>query len=137
MKLTSDEIFYLNALNSITKANARDCVVQGNTIAFLIKKSEIGKAIGKSAFGVKKLRETLKLNVELLEFDEKPEEFIKKALYNIKVKEVKFSEKENKKTARVVLESGERRKILNNMGRVKRIKALAQRNYGIENIKIR
>jgi N utilization substance protein A len=137
MKLTSDDIFYLNALNSITKANARDCVIQGNTIAFLVKKSELGKAIGKNALGVKKLREKLKLSVELLEYAEGPEEFIKKALYNIKIKEISFSEKNGKKTANVLLESGERRKVLGNMSRVKRIKALAKRNYGIEDIKIR
>ncbi len=137
MKLTSDDIFYLNALNSITKANARDCVVQGKTIAFLVRKSELGKAIGKNASGVKRLRENLKLSVELLEYAKTPEEFIKKALYNIKIKEVNFSEKDGKKIASVLLESGEKRKILGNMSRVKRIKALAKRNYGIGDIKIR
>jgi N utilization substance protein A len=136
MRLTSKEIFYLNALDSASGANARDCVIQGKTISFLIKKKEIGKAIGKDANSVKKLREKLKLNVELLEYTEKPEEFIKKALYNIKVKEVSLSQKDSKKTATIALEPVEKRKLLNNIGRVKRIKALAMRNYNIADIKI-
>ena len=136
MRLTSNEIFYLNALNSASGANARDCVVQGNVIAFLIKKKELGKAIGKDASTVKKLRQQLKLNVELLEYAKDSKQFIKKALYNIKVKEVKFLAKGDKKIAIVVLESGEKRKLLNSMGRLKRIKALALRNYNIEDIKI-
>lgn len=136
MRLTSNEIFYLNALNSASGANARDCVVQGKVITFLIKKEEIGKAIGKNASSVKKLRETLKLNVELLEYATSAEQFIKKALYNIKVKEVKISQKESKKVASVVLQPGEKRKLLTNMSRVKRIKALALRNYNIGDIKI-
>ena len=136
MRLTSNEIFYLNALNNASGANARDCVVQGKSIAFLIKKKELGKAIGKGASAVKKLGETLKLNVELLEYTEKPEEFIKKALYNIKVKGISFSQKDNRKVATIALQPGEKRKLLSNIGRVKRIKALAIRNYNITEIKI-
>jgi len=136
MRLTSDEIFYLNALNSASGANARDCVVQGKVIAFLLKKKELGKAIGKDASAVKKLRQKLKLNVELLEYADGPEEFIKKALYNVKVKGVQVSEKNGKKLVSVSLEPGEKRALLNGMPRLKRIKALAQRNYSIDDIKI-
>ena len=136
MRLTSDDIFYLNALNSASGAIARDCIVQGKVISFLIKKKELGKAIGKDALAVKKLRQQLNLNVELLEYAEDAKEFIKKALYNIKVKEVKVFEKDEKKFASVYLEPGEKRGLLNSMGRLKRIKALAQRNYNIDDIKI-
>ncbi len=136
MRLTSDEIFYLNELNSASGANARDCVIEGNVITFLIRKRELGKAIGKDAEAVKKLRLKLKLNVELLEYADDEKEFIKKALYDVKIKEIKFVERNGKKIANVSLESGERRKILGQTGRLKRIKALAQRNYKVEDIKI-
>jgi len=136
MRLTSDDIFYLNALNTASGANARDCIVQGKVITFLIKKKELGKAIGKDAQAVKKLGEKLRLHVELLEYTENVEGFIKKALYNVKVKEVKVSEKEGKNFVTVALEPGEKRKMMTNMSRVKRIKALAKRNYSIEDIRI-
>jgi len=136
MRLTSDEIFYLNELNSASGANARDCVIGENVITFLVKKEELGKAIGKDAAAVKKLRLKLKLNVELLEYAEGGKEFIKKALYDVKIKEINFVERNGKKIANVSLESGERRKILGQTGRLKRIKALARRNYKVEDIKI-
>ena len=136
MRLTSDEIFYLNELNSASGANARDCVIEGNVITFLVRKKELGKAIGKDAEAVKKLRLKLKLNVELLEYAEEGKEIIKKALYDVKIKEIKFVERNDKKIANVSLESGERRKILGQTGRLKRIKALARRNYKVEDIKI-
>ena len=53
-----------------------------------------------------------------------------------KFKEINFVERNGKKIAKVSLESGERRKILGQTGRLKRIKALARRNYKIEDIKI-
>ena len=99
MRLTSDEIFYLNELNSASGANARDCVIEGNVITFLVRKKELGKAIGKDAEAVKKLRLKLKLNVELLEYAEEGKEFIKKALYDVKIKEIKFVERNGKKIA--------------------------------------
>ena len=136
MRLTSDEIFYLNELNSASGANARDCVIEGNVITFLVKKRELGKAIGKDAEAVKKLRLKLKLNVELLEYAEEGKDFIKKALYDVNIKEIRFAERNGKKIANVLLESGERRKILGQTGRLKRIKALARRNYKVEDIKI-
>ena len=136
MRLTSDEIFYLNELNNASGANARDCVIEGNVITFLVRKKELGKAIGKDAEAVKKLRLKLKLNVELLEYVGEGKEFIKKALYDVKIKEIKFVERNGKKIANVSLESGERRKILGQTGRLKRIKALARRNYKVEDIKI-
>ncbi len=137
MKLTSDDIFYLNALNSASGANGRDCVVQGNVVAFLVKKSELGRAIGKNALTVKKLRKTLRKNVEIFEYCDSPEEFIKNALYDVKVKEIKIVEMNGKTHAIVLLDPENKRKLLNSLPRIKRVKALSKRNYNVEDIKIR
>jgi len=137
MRLTSEDIFYLNALNSASGANGRDCVVQGNVIAFLVKKDELGRAIGKNAEAVKKLRATLKKNVEIFEHCDDAKEFIKSALYDANVKAVEIVEKQGKKQALVSVDPENKRKLLNSLPRIKRIKALLERNYKIEDIKIR
>ena len=137
MRLTSEDIFYLNALNSASGANARDCIVDGNVIAFLVKKAELGKAIGKDAAAVKMLRSQLKKNVEIFEYCESVQEFIKKALYGVQVSEVKIVERNGKKYAIVSLDAENKRKLLNSLPRIKRIKALSKRNYKIEDIKTR
>ena len=137
MRLTSDEIFYLNTLNSVSGANARDCVLQGNVIAFLVKKDDLGRAIGKNAECVKALGKRIGRNVEILEYCDGAPEFIKKALYNIKVNEIKISEKNGKNYALLSLDGENKRKLQNASSRMKRIRALAQRDYKIEGIKIR
>lgn len=137
MRLTSNEIFYLNALNSVSGANARDCVVVGNSIAFLVRKGEIGRAIGKKAESAKALGKRLGLNVEILEYAKDASEFIKKALHNIKIDEVKIVDRNGKQFALLVADSENKRKLLNSSGRIKRIKALAQRDYKIEDVKVR
>jgi len=137
MKLGSDEIFYINTFSSISGVMPKDVLVQGNSIVFLVKKGDAGKAIGKAAGNVKVLSKKLKKNVEIVEHREKLGEFLKKALYSVNVKGIKFSENDGKKTAFVVLEGVEKRKLLNSMGRFKRIKEMAKRNYGVDEVRIR
>ncbi|MBN2067314.1 MAG: NusA-like transcription termination signal-binding factor [Candidatus Diapherotrites archaeon] len=137
MRLTSNEIFYLNALNSISGVDARDCVVDDNAIAFLVKKEAMGKAIGKNASKIKELKKKLRKNVEIFEYTEGIESFIKNALYNIKIEEIKIVEKNGKKQAILMLDPENKRKLLNSLPRIKRIKALSKRDYNIEDIRTR
>lgn len=137
MKLKAEEIFYLNELNSVSGANARDCIIQGNTITYLVKPSELGKAIGKKATNVNNLKKKLKKNIEILEYNENPAEFVKKAFYNIKFNEINSKEEEGKKTVFVSADAENKSKILNNTAKIKRIKEIAKRNFGIDEIKIR
>ena len=137
MKLTSDEIFYLNALDSVSGVNARDCVVEENVVAFLVKKAELGKAIGRNASTVKKLGKKLRKNVEIFEYCDTVEQFIKKALYNIKIEEIRLLERNGKKYAVLSLDPENKRKLLNSLPRIKRIKAFSKRDYKVEDVRTR
>ncbi len=137
MKLGADEIFYLNALNSISGANARDCVVQGNTVSFIVRPGELGRAIGKNALNIEQLKKRLKKNIEIFEYSENAGDFFKKAFYNIEFKKIDSVEEKGKKALVVAVDAENRSKMLNNSGKIKRIKEIAKRNYGIEEIKIR
>tara|TARA_B100002003_G_C13801629_1_gene395667 strand:- start:119 stop:532 length:414 start_codon:yes stop_codon:yes gene_type:complete len=137
MKLGSEEIFYINAFNKISGVDAKDVIVHDNNIIFLVKGKDVGKAIGKSASNIKALRTRLKKNVEIFGHCEKFEEFVKKALKEVKVKKVEITEKDGRKKAIVLLEEGERAALFGNMGRIKKIKEIAKRNYGVEEVRIK
>ncbi len=137
MKLGSEEIFYINAFNKISGADAKDVIVHDNSIIFLVKSSDVGRAIGKDACNVKALRNKLKKNVEIFGHCEKFGEFVKKAFRKAKVKSVEVTEKDGRKRAVVLLEEGERAALFGNMGKIKKIKEIAKRNYGIGEVRIR
>ncbi|MBN1941564.1 MAG: NusA-like transcription termination signal-binding factor [Candidatus Diapherotrites archaeon] len=137
MRLGAEEIFYLNELSSVSGANARDCVVLGDTITFVVKAENMGKAIGKNALNIQKLSKKLKKKVEILPFCGTPEEFVKKAFYNITFKNVEQNTDNGKKVVFVSLDAENKSKMLNNSQKLKRIKKIAERNYGIEEIRIR
>lgn len=122
MKLSMDEILLINGLEKISKVNAKDCIVKGNVVTYFVKE----KAIGKKAKNIKELENKLKKKVEIIGFQEKPEDVI------IKTYEVKPKETIIKKDKLIIkLEPIEKKKILSNIARLRRIRELIQRNYGL------
>jgi len=137
MKLNSDEIFYINALHRISGAHAKDCLIKNGVISFLVKKKDVGKAIGKNAVNIKNLSKKTKKHIEILEYFDDVVPFIKKSFYKIKTQGIAKAEDNGKKTVVVSLDSENRKKLLGNIGRLKRIKELAKRHYKVDDIKIR
>ena len=137
MKLTSDEIFFISTLHKISSVHAKDCLITEEVVSFLVKKEDVGKAIGKNASNIKELSQKTKKRIEILEYNSSPVSFLKKSLYKIKPKEISEEEEEGKKKIFVSLDSENKKKMLSNLGRLRRIKELAKRNYKVDDIKIR
>ena len=137
MKLTKDDLFYFKALDSAAGINAKDCLVQDNTISFVVRKKDFGRAIGKNASNVKRLKARLKKNVEIFEYCKSVEKFIRRAFYNISIKEINTEERNGKSIVLLSLDSENRLKLLSNSSKLKRVKQLAVRNYAVNDLRIR
>lgn len=137
MKLTSDEIFFINTLYKIAAVHAKDCLITDDVISFLVKKEDVGKAIGKNASNIKELCKKTKKRIEILEYSTSPVNFLKKALYKIKPKDISEAVEDGRKKIFVSLDSENRKKMLGSLGRLKRIKEIAKRNYKVDDIRIR
>lgn len=122
-----DEILLMNALQQVTGVMPKDCMIFGQLVVYLVPEKLMGKAIGKSAVSVKELQERLNKRIELVPFSEKPEELFAKAL------EVEYA---TARTANgkvtVLLDAQNKAKAYKNNGRIKRVKELIARNYGLE-----
>lgn len=131
MKLTQEEIFYLNKFDSITGVMPKDCFIDNNTIAFLVKPELLGKAIGKKGIKAKLLAKTFGKKVEIYPYYENVDDFIRNALPDINILAIE----KKKNNIQLKLDSTERRKIMDSIGKFKRIKKIAQRNYNIEDLR--
>jgi len=127
MKLSMDEILLMNALTQVTGVAAKDCVIDGQLVSFLIFEKDMGKAIGKKAANIKDLQEKLNKRIELVPYVEKPEEVFAKAL------EINYA------TARksggriiVMLDAQNKAKAFKNSSRIRRVKEIIKRNFGLE-----
>ncbi len=133
MKLSQEEIFYIKEFSAATGIMPRDCIIDGDTIAFVVKEDVMGRAIGKKGGNIKRLSSKLRKKVEVLSFTEGAGEFIKKAFPQKEFIEVK----KEQGTLNLRLDSTSKREILSNRRKFNRIKKIAERNYNIQEIKLR
>ncbi len=133
MKLEREEIFFINALDEATGVIAKDCIVGKNIITFLVKSPDMGRAIGAKGENTKNLSKKLNRKVEVVGFYDDPKEFFEKAMQGVEVKEVIV--RENSLVVKV--NSTDKREILIDGGKFKRIKKLAERNYSVDSVKLR
>ena len=127
MKLTMDDILLMNALEKVTGVSAKDCLVEGQLVTFLVPHGLVGKAIGKQAVNVKMLEQRLNKRIEIVGYFEKPEEIFSNSL------EVNFtSAKTNNGRIVISLDQAGKAKAFKNNSRIKRLKELITRNFGLE-----
>ena len=127
MKISMEEIRLMNALQQVTGVMPKDCLVEETLISFFVPEQLMGKAIGKAAINVKELENKLNKRVEFVPYFEKPESVFANAM------EVNFTaSKINAKKLILTLDSASRAKAFKNNSRIKRVKELILRNFGLE-----
>lgn len=127
MKLTMNEILLMNALEKVTGVTPKDCLIEGRLVSYFVHEKDVGRAIGKQAVNVKSLEQKLNKRIEIVAYTQKPEEVFAKAL------EVNFSgAKISGKKLIVNLDGANKSKAYKNNSRIKRVRELIERNFGLE-----
>ena len=127
-KLSGDEIELLNLLEQTTGARAVDVLVLPDTIVFLVKKGDLGRAIGRQGANITRLSNRLKKRVEVVEYSEELNEFLKNLFKPIELEEVKkegetvYLKVPAKDKGRVIGRGGEK---------VNRARALLERHFQV------
>lgn len=135
-RLTNQEILYINALDSIAKVSAKNCFIDGDDIVFLVKEEDVGAAIGRNGQTIKKVRNQLKKNIEIIPLTSDSMSFIKKSFIKVKIEDIQEVIVKEKKYLNVKVDSENRSQIFRNMKKFKRVKEILKKIYGVENIKI-
>ncbi|HJJ41922.1 MAG TPA: NusA-like transcription termination signal-binding factor [Methanocorpusculum sp.] len=85
---------YIEELRILTKSTAVDCVIDDryDRIIYVIKKGDMGFAIGKNGDNIKKMTQVLGKRVEMVEFDEDKNHFIANMFKPAEVCVISFGE---------------------------------------------
>ncbi len=134
VKLSTESIRYIALFESLTGANVKDCLIYDDKVVFLVRKGDMGLAIGKGGINVEKAREIIGKKVEILEHSDNPSEFIENVFRPIKVT-VKIVERGNKKIAYVYAPSQYKGLIIGKGGKnINKVKELVRRHHDIEDV---
>lgn len=137
IKLSEEKLRYIALFEKLTDVTPRDCVESedGSRLTFVIDTDEMGKAIGEGGRNIKKVRKKLDKSVEVVEYSDDPEEFLKNIFSPVEVTSVKVEEKEGKKIATVSVEETEKGRAVGRNGwNIERVRKLSNRHHGIKEV---
>ncbi len=140
IKLTTDQMRLISLFQNVTGATARDCVEdeKKNRVIFVVNSGKMGLAIGKGGSHIKSLQNLVKKNVELVEYYDDPEKFLKNMLNSKLVSEVKISKRSDGSTqAIVIVDPSKKGIVVGREGRnAEKARLLARRYFDITSVLI-
>lgn len=148
IKIDRSSMELISLFNNISGAIIKDCLVfkspenynYDEIIIFLVKKQDVGKAIGKNGEHVKDLMAKLQKKIDVIPFSENLDEFIQFILNtsknSIKVLNIEVRESKNqKRTVIITVRPQDRGKAIGKDGSmIRKIKDLTLRHFDIDNV---
>lgn len=131
---------YISLFESLTGAVTKDCILddENDRIIFIVRQGDMGLAIGKDGINVKRVKNILNKNIEVVEYAEDPETLIKHAFLPARVKAVKITKNpNNKKVAYVTIEPQDKGIAIGKDGKnILKVKLIVKRYFDIEKVVI-
>ena len=140
IKITENEMRYMALLENMTGATIVDCIVdeEADTVIFAVKKGEVGLAVGKGGEKIKRFRRMTNKQVEIYEYIDEADKFIRNALKPAKVKEIRLVDRVGgRRVAMVNVESRDKGIAIGRNGaNIKKIRFLAKRYFDLDTVVI-
>jgi len=146
IKLDRQSLELISLFNNISGAIIKDCIIydtpqnSDEVIIFLVKKDDVGKAIGKNGEHVKDLTSKLNKKIDVIPFSDHLERFIRYILNttknSIKVRNIEIKEGRNeKRTVIITVRPQDRGKAIGKDGTmIKKVKMLVTRHFDVDNV---
>ena len=136
--LSNENMQYIKMASGITKTDILDCMITDDKLIFIVKKGQLGAAIGIKAKNLERLRNLFKKNIKFVEFDEDKERFIINLFKPYKITNVALEGEGDSIIAKVGVEISDKSKIIGKGGRnIEIIRQLAHRHHSIKDVQIK
>ena len=139
IKLTGEEMRLIALFENITGATANDCIIdnEDDRIIYLAKPGEMGLAIGKGGKNINMLRKMTGKPIEVVEFSETVDGLIRNCLAPAKVKEIRITDRPDRKIVVVEVEPRDKALAIGKNGRtIDKTRMLAKRYYQVDHVQI-
>ncbi|MEB3846895.1 MAG: NusA-like transcription termination signal-binding factor [Desulfurococcales archaeon] len=139
-RITPEELRYLSILEELTGALGIRCIMdeENNKLIFLVKDTDVGKAIGRGGKNVKLLRALLKKNIEIVAYAEDIEGMVRNLFPSVKILGVDIVKRGDSKTVIVKVAEEDKGRAIGREGRnIKRARLVLQKLFGVNSVVIK
>ena len=135
--LSNEAMQYINMAGNLIKIDILDCMITDDKLIFIVKKGQLGAAIGIKARNLDRLRRVFKKNIKFVEFDSDREKFIFNLCKPYKVNNIVLENSEDSTVAKITVATCDKSKIIGKNGRnIDIIRKLAYRHHSIKDVQI-
>ncbi|MFB6283219.1 MAG: NusA-like transcription termination signal-binding factor [Halobacteria archaeon] len=132
-----DRMRYISLIERMTEATVVDCLVEEEfgRIVYVVRKGEMGKAIGKGGANISRLKKSIEKEIEIIEYSEDPEEFIENAFQPAKIDEVEVQDEDDRKIAEVDVDDGDKGLAIGKSGRnIGKVQKLSGKHFDVDDV---
>jgi len=134
--LTTETIKLINLFESITHVHVKDCLVENNTVYFLVEEGMIRKAIGVNGISVKTVEALIKKNVRIYEYSKDLLKFIKNLIPQ--ARDIRIKNNGESIIAEVRVDNKSKPIVIGREGRnIKVIKEFLKRNHNVKDLVVK
>jgi len=135
LKISSDQIQLLSLFERLSGVQAFDVLLNEDSAVFVVKSGDLGKAIGKNGSTLAHLERAFGRRVELVEFADSLEGFLKNLFKPVKLEQVQIANSGQQVVLRV--EAQNKGLAIGRGGiRINRARELAKRHFGVLELKV-
>jgi N utilization substance protein A len=136
--ISNESMQYINMATKILKIDILDCLVTDDRLIFIVKKGNLGIAIGIKGKNLEKLRNLFKKNIKFVELDDNKERFIQNLCKPYKINNISIEGSGDSTIVKIEASTSDKSKLIGKGGsNIDIIRKLAHRHHSIKDVQIK
>ncbi|UCC91766.1 MAG: NusA-like transcription termination signal-binding factor [Candidatus Aenigmatarchaeota archaeon] len=132
IKLTTEHVRVVGVFERLTRVHARDCLINEDTVYFLIEPGKTGMVIGKNGSKIKNVCKAFGKRVKIFEYADTPEKLTRNLIQNINSIEIHDG------VVTVYIPASDKSTVIGKNGRnIKMIREFLNRHFNIKNLRLK
>lgn len=134
---TEDTLRYISLFETMTRTHVKDCMETEDKLVFVVDQGQANRAVGKGGENVIKLKNTTGKNIQVIEYSDDPETFIRNVFYNYSVQSVAIENRGTIVHATVTVDPKVKGRAIGKNGRnLKIARDIVNRHHNVQSINV-
>jgi N utilization substance protein A len=139
-RITVEELRFLSMFTDLTGATAYRCIIdrENDRLIFLVKPSDVGRAVGRRGKNLELLRKLFRRNVEVVPYSPDLEEMIRNLFPNARILDINVRERGDEKYVVVRVHEEDKGRAIGREGRnIKRARLVLRELFNVVSLQVR